>query len=184
MMSSDSEFLKLIRISENISICFPSAAFQFHWISVFLVLWKKVKYKSSHAFSITSHVLKTTITSAQHSCSLHCFILKMLPLTTAATSCRLPSTFLSSTELRLHFVWEGIDRSQIESCMLQVLSVPVLCAVVSPCSCWYTWKVSVTDLRGILVIGKKAAKFVWWLTPVPSFTVLDSHVWVVLDNMS
>ena len=77
-------------------------------------IMKKAKYKSPHAFSTTSHILKTTITSAQHSCSLQCFVWKMLPLTTAVTSCGLLTLFLSSPEPVWCFVWEGIDKSQKE----------------------------------------------------------------------
>lgn len=60
------EFLKLIMTSENISICFTSTTFQLHWHTIFLVLWKKPKYKSPHAFCITSRIFG----SNHHICSV------------------------------------------------------------------------------------------------------------------
>lgn len=58
--------------------------------------------------------MEATITSAEYSCSFHCFIQKMLALATVVTSYGLLSMFLSFPELLKCFVWEGVDTSQKE----------------------------------------------------------------------
>lgn len=52
---------------------------------------------------------------------------------------------------------------------LQVLPVPFPCAFCrSLLGCWCRWRVSVADLRGILLMGREVGLFAWWIIPVPS----------------
>lgn len=144
--------------------------------------------------------MEATITSAQYSYSFHCFIQKMLALTTVVTSCGLLSMFLSFSELLRCFVWEGIDISQKEQLAVyrrnnlqftgsQKEQLAIYRSILSTCS-WLSlglliqMEISVADLRGILLIHRKAGMFAWWLILVPSFPALASYIWVISDNIS
>lgn len=119
--------------------------------------------------------LEAIITSAQYSYAFHCFIQKMLALTTVATSCGLLSIFFAfprTTEV----LWvRSIDTSQKEQLAVyrmnnlqfirsQKKQPAIYRSIPSTCS-WLSlglliqMEISVADLRGILLIHRKAGMF-------------------------
>lgn len=149
---------------------------------------KKAKYESPHAFSITSHIFGNN----HHICSVF-LLFSLFHMKDAGSNhcCHRLWTpfhvfvFPRTTEvLCVRWYWHV---SEGTICNLQKKPFAIYRSFLQ-CS-WLSlglliqMEISVADLRGILLIGRKAGMFAWWLILVPSFPALASYFWVIPDNI-